>query len=1018
MELWASINRTTSVLLFALALVIASIGHVASVSAQIDEAAALKEQAQKLFDERRYADAEPLFKRSLEILEKFYGRDHLYVASSLLYLARVYTEEGRYIDAEPLLQRALKILETSQGPDHLRVANALNSLALIYVAQGHYAKAEPLFKRALAITEKNLGFNHPTVAAALNSLALLYSDQGRYSDSEPLYKRSLTIVESSLGPNHPNVAKSLNNLAVLYYREGHYLDAERLFTRSLVVEQSALGPDHPDIAGTLNNLALLYDTQGRYAETESLYKRALALKEKARGPDHPDVAVALHNLAAFYHTQGRYDDAEPLFMRALSIRETAFGSDNPDVALLLNNLAELYSDQGRNAEAELLYKRALTIQERDLGPHHPVLATSLNNLAMLYVRLGRTAEAETLLLRALAIREKALGPNHSDFATSLNNLAVLYQKQSRYADAEPLYRRAMTIRETTLGPNHPNVAHSLYDLAALYVEQRRFADALPLIRRAASAGFVKKWIYFPVLKGAVANSLVTNADSVEESFLILQQATASAASNAINQLSVRFAAGNNQLAQIVRRDQDLFLQSQQLDKLLIEAASKEPNQRNADAEQSIRIRAQEITTEHAKILATLNQSFPSFAELSKPAPLSVKDTQRYLTADEALVAFDFGDKSYVWIVTRTSVDWLELKITAKELETQVTELRSSLKNDAKPFDASAAYKLYQATFGIFVDQLKSITRLSIVANGALSSLPLQLLVTKDPTGKSLKDTAWLVRTFAVTNLPSVSSLKTLRGASFSSPATKPMIAFADPVFSKVARQQANKTVAIRGLASFATGTQIDTAALAENLTQLPSTRQEVNAIAKVLQVNTTDLHFGLDATETAVKNEKLDQYRIVYFATHGLVVGDLEKFAKRKIEPALALSFPDKPNDLDDGLLTASEIAQLNLNADWVVLSACNTAAEEKPGAEPLSGLARAFFYAGARSLLVSHWEVDDEATATLMTGIFVQMKNNPKLSHGEALRQSMLAMINNAKTEHPYFWAPFVVVGEPAKLN
>ena len=132
----------------------------------------------------------------------------------------------------------------------------------------------------------------------------------------------------------------------------------------------------------------------------------------------------------------------------------------------------------------------------------------------------------------------------------------------------------------------------------------------------------------------------------------------------------------------------------------------------------------------------------------------------------------------------------------------------------------------------------------------------------------------------------------------------------------------------------------------------------------------------------------------------------------------MAFSFPDKPNDLDDGLLTASEIAQLNLNADWVVLSACNTAAEEKPGAEPLSGLARAFFYAGARSLLVSHWEVDDEATATLMTGIFVQMKNNPKLSHGEALRQSMLAMINNAKTEHPYFWAPFVVVGEPAKLN
>ena len=108
----------------------------------------------------------------------------------------------------------------------------------------------------------------------------------------------------------------------------------------------------------------------------------------------------------------------------------------------------------------------------------------------------------------------------------------------------------------------------------------------------------------------------------------------------------------------------------------------------------------------------------------------------------------------------------------------------------------------------------------------------------------------------------------------------------------------------------------------------------------------------------------------------------------------------------------------MNLNADWVVLSACNTAAEEKPGAEPLSGLARSFFYAGARSLLVSHWNVDDEATASLMIGVFLLMKENPKLSHGEALRQSMLAMINNAETEHPYFWAPFAVIGEPTKPN
>ena len=157
----------------------------------------------------------------------------------------------------------------------------------------------------------------------------------------------------------------------------------------------------------------------------------------------------------------------------------------------------------------------------------------------------------------------------------------------------------------------------------------------------------------------------------------------------------------------------------------------------------------------------------------------------------------------------------------------------------------------------------------------------------------------------------------------------------------------------------------------------------------------------------------------MYFATHGLVAGDLEKLAKGNVEPALVLSIPDKPTDLDDGLLFASEVAQLRLNADWVVLSACNTAAEEKPGAEALSGLARAFFYAGARSLLVSHWEVDDETTAKLMTRMFQLVKENPRLSHAEALQQAILSTIDHATSDddlNPRLWAPFVVVGEPAK--
>jgi CHAT domain-containing protein len=279
------------------------------------------------------------------------------------------------------------------------------------------------------------------------------------------------------------------------------------------------------------------------------------------------------------------------------------------------------------------------------------------------------------------------------------------------------------------------------------------------------------------------------------------------------------------------------------------------------------------------------------------------------------------------------------------------QLRQSLTfNTDKPFDAALAYKIYQQTFGPIETRLKDNKRLSVIANGALTSLPLGL------TGKSLKKTNWLIKSYAITILPSVYSLKTMRTQAVSK-AQKTMVAFADPVFSKRARAQAKaQQVAMRSLPSLYQRCRLDVQALGELLTQLPGTRTEVQSIAKTLGVGSDDLKFGLNAIETAVKATKLDQYRIVYFATHGLVSGELERFSKAKAEPALVLTIPDLPTELDDGLLQASEVAELKLNADWVVLSACNTASSDGVGAEALSGLTKAAISSGAE-LTPPQWD-------------------------------------------------------------
>jgi CHAT domain-containing protein len=805
------------------------------------------------------------------------------------------------------------------------------------------------------------------------------SNAGRYTEAIKLQEQLAAIYEKSFGPNHPNVANELNNLAFLYHSQGQYADAEPLYKRALVIQEKSLGPDHPDVVRSLNNLAGLYRDQGRYADAELLHKRTLALYEKSLGPDHPNVGRSLSNLALVYGDQGRYADAEPLYKRSLAIREKSLGLNHPDVATSLNNLAALYRDQGRYADAEPLYKRSL------------------------------------------AIREKSLGLNHPDVATSLNNLAALYRDQGRYADAEPLYKRSLAIWEKSLGPDHPNVAISLNNVAKLYREQGRWTEALTVARTATERGHVNRSVHLSVLLGARRAKELSEDKAVAESFAVVQRAASTAASAAVSQLAVRFAAGSDELAQLVRRDQDLSAENERLDKDLVAAVSKPPNQRDANREAATRKRLGEIADARAEAGRVLAQRFPDYAALSKPQPLSVSDVSSLLTEDEALVLVDLGkgkdDASYVWVVDRTGAVWNTIDAKSEDLKAKIVALRASLDpSSSKPFDAKLAYELYKLILGPVEARIARRPRLLMVMNGALTSLPPQVLVTNDPTGKDLRSTDWLIRRQAIAILPSVYSLKVLRGGKAKVAAAKPLIGFGDPVFKRGGTEVAKRVASNRGYASFYRGGTADLDVLAKALPPLPETADELRAVAKSLGAGEADLKLGSAATETAVKQTALDQYRIVYFATHALVSGETEQAAKGLAEPALVLSLPATATALDDGLLTSSEVAQLRLNADWVVLSACNTAAADKPGAEALSGLARAFFYAGARSLLVSHWPVESDPAVKLMTTTFDAIAKNSKLTTAEALRQGMITVMEdraNPDWANPSAWAPFVLVGE-----
>ena len=236
----------------------------------------------------------------------------------------------------------------------------------------------------------------------------------------------------------------------------------------------------------------------------------------------------------------------------------------------------------------------MTLWEKALGPDHINVAASLSNLALVYQAQGRDAEAEPLCQRALAINEKALGPDHPDVAVSLNNLALVYQARGRYADAEPLFKRSLTIREKALGPDHPDVAHSLNNLAALYQVQGRDADALSVVQKVIARDNANKLIAFAVLYQSSSQNLISPTEALKSSYNVLQRSASSAAGKAVSLLAARFAAGSNELAQLVRKDQDFITEAERLNKNIVAAVSKPPTQRNAAVEEQIRKRIEEL----------------------------------------------------------------------------------------------------------------------------------------------------------------------------------------------------------------------------------------------------------------------------------------------------------------------------------------------------------------------------------------------------------------------------------------
>ena len=818
-----------------------------------------------------------------------------------------------------------------------------------------------------------------------------------------------------------NLAKAqrLQELARSYYKKFRYEKAEPLYRQSLAIREKMLGREHRMVAQCLNNLANNLKADGKYAETEEIYGRVISFWLKVRGPEHRTVAQNLDKLAHILRRRGDLKGAEKLHRRALAIFEKIWGPNKYGTNLVLANFLRFKGDY---AEAERLIRSSLIDSERSGLNHYRVLRP-LNSLAYLLKKKGDLSGAESAFRRSLVITERKYGRYSLSVSSVVKNLAQIQQKKAEYVDAEKLYLRSFAIRKMIFRPGHPSIAAGLNNLASLHNDTGNAKSALDYARRASQIGRPSRSVYLRSLF-SVGNQ---QQEIVNESLLAFQQTTSSSAGNAIANMASRFSTGSSELSKLVRQEQDTITMLGRLNNSVLVGLSRRPNKTGASRRAAILKRITKLNEELALVQSRLTEEFPDYSEFTKPRPISLQDTQSLLSESEALIILDVSKNKngddYVWLVTRARARWHKLDVGHGAIADEITKIRAGLDladSQRRPIVPSNAFALYQKLLGPIEKSIEKKSHLIFVLNGAVSSLPPQVLVTKKPKDDDLRSAFWLARSHAITILPTIASLKILRTQLATGKAPRAFIGYGDPIFDAANDEAKGVRVAARNYSTFFEGKKTNLEFLRKALPRLPGTARELLAVGKSLGASENEIIVRKNASEKAVKQTKLDDYNIVYFATHGLVAGEVKLIKGESAEPALALTIPDKASELDDGLLTASEVAQLKLNADWVVLSACNTAAEGKPGADALSGLARSFFYAGARSLLVSHWVVDDAATAELMKRNFAFAAANRNKSGAEALRQAMLSLMDDAdhpEWADPSFWAPFVLVGEPGSM-
>ncbi len=936
-------------------------------------------------------------------------------------IADAYYHKGIAFHGQSLFNKALENFDHSLniylylfGEKNLDVAKLYDKMGLSFFWKDLIDKAFEYYLKSLKIRLDLLCEKNIDIAQSYNNLGSIYNKRGESAKALEYFFMSLKIQLELLDVNNPDVAVTYNNIGNIYFNSNEYNKALEYYTKSLEMRKQLFGEKHLSVSQSYQIIGGTYTCLQEYDIALGYLEKCVELTKQLTGEKSVSVADSYSTIGSVYGNQNQYDKALEYHRRSLDINKALFGEKNTKVSLDYYNIAFLYQNKGEYDTAIQYFSKSLGIDRELLGPKHPYIAWTYNSIgevysinkeyeiALKYYHLGVCASLrnynDTTNIFAVPIMH-----NYLEYLELLNNLKGKAQCLVGLNKFEIAFRCCQAADTLILQTRKSMTKQS--DKIALGVQASQIYEEAILISETLKAGSPKLW---------------DKKKYADLSFYFSEK----------NKSSVLLEALSGQEAQKFAGIPEDLLQSEH--QLTTDIASLTEQLAKLESADSLKISALQkklfdSNRSYDSLIVVFEKKYPKYHDLKYNVnTASVKDIQNLIDKKTAMLSYFVGDSTVtIYTIAKNSFNIQSIK-KPEDLGETVEFFRNSLTNQNKKSDK--AYRKYGTSlYEMLVPKNldKNIGNLVIVPDGVLATIPFEtLLTTKVADTTQFQNLPYLVRKYSISYCSSATLFKETFSQSKGSPKEiRPLndwIAYA-PVFDDENSQ--GTSLASRALirelhklnkdSTLTRGLMMGTG---ESVPSLPGSENEVKNIFNEfdkLNLKTT-VELKGNASERSIKSGELENYKYIHLATHGFVNSE-----KPELSGLLLAQVADSTNEQNDGILYSGEIFNLKLNADLVVLSACETGLGQIKKGEGIIGLTRALLYAGAKNLMVSLWQVSDQSTSDLMISFYKNLLNEKSSTLSNSVRfapllqQAKLKMISEVKFAHPFYWSPFILIGQ-----